>query len=173
MSLDVGAGGHRANLAGEIARVLDRRTIECGDHVTRRYAGFQCRAVGLRLGDDRTFSFFQAKAVGDFRCDGLDLYAQPRAIDVTVLLELSHDGLCGISRNVKTDSDRAARRRKDRSVNTNHIAFHIEGRSARVALVDGRVDLDVVVIGAGADVASAGGNDAGGHAATETKRIAD
>src|SRR5262249_12135642 len=48
-----------------------------------------------------------------------------------------------------------------------------EGRSARVALVDGRVDLDVIVIRTGTDIASARGNDAGRHGATKAERIAN
>ena len=49
----------------------------------------------------------------------------------------------------------------------------VERRSAGIALVDRRVDLDVVVIGAGADVAAARRDDAGGHRAAEAERIAD
>ena len=160
-------------MRARLTRVLDRRAVHRGDHVARRNAGFQCRAVGLRLGDDRAFGLFQAKAVGDFRRDRLDLDAQPRAIDEPVLLELSHDGSCSIGRDIKADSDRATGRREDCRVHADYIAIHIEGWSARVALVDGRVDLDVVVVGTGTDVASARGNDAGCDRATKTKRVAD
>ena len=49
----------------------------------------------------------------------------------------------------------------------------VEGRTAGIALVHGRVDLDEVVIGTVADVAAAGRDDAGGHGAAEAERIAD
>ena len=44
---------------------------------------------------------------------------------------------------------------------------------ARIALVHRRVDLDEVIIGAGADVAAARRDDAGGDGAAEAERIAD
>ena len=53
------------------------------------------------------------------------------------------------------------------------VAVDVEGRPAGIALVDGRVDLDVVVIGTGADVAAFGRDDAGGHGAAEAVGIAD
>ncbi len=45
--------------------------------------------------------------------------------------------------------------------------------SAGVAAVHRRVDLQEVVVGAGADIAAAGGHDAGGDGAAEAERIAD
>ena len=48
-----------------------------------------------------------------------------------------------------------------------------EGRTAGIAAVHRRVDLQVVVIGAGADVAAMGRDDAGGHRTAEAERIAD
>src|SRR3546814_7523954 len=49
----------------------------------------------------------------------------------------------------------------------------VEHRPARVALVDGGVGLDEVVVAAGIDVAGAGRDDAGGHRAAEAEGIAD
>ena len=51
--------------------------------------------------------------------------------------------------------------------------FHVEQRAAGIALVDGRVGLDVVVVGAGLDVAAAGRDDAGRDRAAEAERVAD
>ena len=61
----------------------------------------------------------------------------------------------------------------DRGVDADHIAVDVERRAAGIAFVDRRVDLDVVVIGAGADVAAARRDDAGRHRAAEAERIAD
>ena len=58
-------------------------------------------------------------------------------------------------------------------VDADHVAVDVECRSAGVALVDRRIDLHVVVVGPGADVAAARGNDAGGDRAAETERIPD
>ena len=53
------------------------------------------------------------------------------------------------------------------------MPLSIERRAAGIALVDRRVDLDIIVIRACADIAAARGNDARGHRAAETERIAD
>src|SRR4030088_814858 len=53
------------------------------------------------------------------------------------------------------DTARAAGRREDRGIDADHIAVDVEGRPAGIALVHRCVDLDEVVIGAGADVAAA------------------
>src|SRR6516165_4617492 len=66
-----------------------------------------------------------------------------------------------------------ARRREDGRVDANHVAVEVEGRSARVPLVDGRVDLNKVVIRSRADVAPAGRYDAGRDGAAEAEWITD
>ena len=49
----------------------------------------------------------------------------------------------------------------------------VEGRAARIAAIDRRVDLQEIVIGAGADVAAARRDDAGRDRAAEAEGIAD
>ena len=61
-----GARRHRADLAGEIARILDRLAIDSGDDVTRLDSGFGGRAAGLRLVDQRAFGLFSCR--GCRRC---------------------------------------------------------------------------------------------------------
>ena len=97
---------------------------------------------------------------------------QPR---VTVPLSLSWatTRFTVLGGNGESDADRAARRRKDRRVDADDIAIDIEGRAAGIAFVDRRIDLDEIVIRAGADVAATGGHDAGGDGAPETEGIAD
>ena len=63
--------------------------------------------------------------------------------------------------------------REDRRVDANHIAAGVEGRAARIATVHRRVDLQEVVVGAGADVTAARRDDAGRDRAAETEGIAD
>jgi len=62
--------------------------------------------------------------------------------------DLLHDVLREVRRDRETDADVSAARRIDRRVDADHATACVEQRAARVALVDGRVDLDVVVIGA-------------------------
>src|SRR6202051_3878636 len=101
------------------------------------------------------------------------LHAEPAARDVALVLELGDDELRRSGWNVEADADRPARRREDRGVHADHVAVHVESRTAGIALVDRRVDLDVVVIGPRADIAAAGGDDAGRHGAAEAEGIAD
>ena len=62
---------------------------------------------------------------------------------------------------------------ENRSVDADHVTVDVEGWSAGISLVDRGVDLHVVVIGSGADIATAGGNDARRHSTAETEWIAD
>ena len=98
--------------------------------------------------------------------------SQPR-VTWPFFLELSDDQLRGIGRNIEADADRTAGRRIDRGIDADHIAVDVERRSAGIALVDGRIDLDVIVIRSGADITAAGRNDARRYGAAETERIAD
>src|SRR5207244_4406668 len=64
-------------------------------------------------------------------------------------------------------------RRIDRGIDTHYLTRHVERRTAGVALVHGRVDLDEIVIRAVADVAARGRDDAGGHGAAEAEWVTD
>ena len=134
---------------------------------------FTAGLFALRFGDQRAFRLLQAEAVGDILRHRLDLHADPAARDRAVVLELADHALDGVGGDREGDADRTARRREDRGVDADHIAFGVEGRTAGIALVHRRVDLDEIVIGAGADVAAARRDDAGGDGAAEAERIAD
>ena len=64
-------------------------------------------------------------------------------------------------------------RRDDQRVDADDFAIEVEQRPAGIAAVDGGVGLDVVVVGALADVAVARRDDAGRDRAAEAERIAD
>src|SRR5262245_21811903 len=108
--LDLGARCHHPDFAGELTRVLDRRTVDFGDHVASNDARFARWTIGLRLSDDRAFGLFQAKAVGDVSRNRLDLDAQPGAINAAMLLELANHHLGGRCRNIEANPDRTTGR---------------------------------------------------------------
>src|SRR5262249_15643611 len=110
---------------------------------------------------------------GDVVRDRLDLDPHPRARDAPLRFELIDDGLDGICGHVEAYSNGATRWRKDRGANADHVAIHVECRPARISLVDGGVDLNVVVVRPRADVAAVGRDDPGRHRSSETKGIAD
>ena len=97
----------------------------------------------------------------------------PAAVDRAAVLQLPTTLSAVVGRNGEGDADVAARRREDRGVDADHLAVEVEGRAAGIAAVHRRVDLDEVVVGAGADVAAAGRDDAGRDRAAEAERIAD
>ena len=89
-----------------------------------------------------------------------------------MLLQLRHDHLDQRRGHGEGDADIAATGREDRGVHADDLAIQVEGRTARIAAVHRRVDLQVVV-GTRADVAVMGRDDAGCHRAAEAERIAD
>ena len=97
---------------------------------------------------------------------------QPRVTE-PLSLSVATIVLRDLRRNGEADADAAAGRREDRGVDADDLALRVEGRAARIAAVDRRVDLQEVVIGTGADVAAARRDDAGGHRAAEAEGIAD
>jgi hypothetical protein len=86
------------------------------------------------------------------------------------LIDYRHGGFRG---HRKADADRTAGGRNDRGVDTDHLAVEVEQRPARVAAIDGGVGLNVVVVGAGIDVAVARRDDPGGDRAAEAERVAN
>src|SRR5262249_38610543 len=153
--LDRRTGRHAADPLGEVARILDRSVVHRGDDIAAPNAGLRRRTAVLRLVDDRTRAVLHAEAAGDVGVHGLDLHADPATLDEALVLELRDHGLDRVGRNAEANADRATGRRDDRGVDGDHLAVGVERRSAGVALVDRRVDLDEVVIRTGAYVAAA------------------
>src|SRR6516164_10980780 len=168
-----GAGSHRADLPGKIPGVPDRRTVDRGDHIARFDAGLGSRPICLRIGNQRTFGFLEANAVRNLGGHRLNLNTDPTTGDATSVLELGDHGIHGAGRDRESNSHRAAGGRKDRGVDPDDIAIDVKGRATGIALVYRSVDLDEVVVRAGADIAPARGYDPGGDRAAQAERIAD
>ncbi len=115
----------------------------------------------------------EAEAGGHVLVESLDLHAEPAAVDVAVLAQLADHVRHGARRDREADADAAAVGRIDHGVDADHAPALVEDRAAGVALVDRRVDLQVVVVGARLDVATARRDDAGGGGAAEAEGIAD
>ena len=73
----------------------------------------------------------------------------------------------------KTDTDIAAARREDCRIDANHFALGIEQRTAGIAWIDRRVDLQKIVIRARANATPARRNYAHGGAVPKTEGIAE
>ncbi len=68
-----------------------------------------------------------------------------------------------VGRNGKADAHAAAVRRIDRRIDADDLAGKIEGRAARVALVDRGIYLQEIIERAGVDIAAARRDDARSH----------
>ena len=139
-------GPSAGDLQGEIMRIGDRFAVDRGDHVAGLEAGRRA-ANRLDLGDQRALAP-SSRAVGDVLRHRLNLDAEPAARDRAVVLQRLDHALGDVAGDGEADADAAAGRRVDRGVDADDLAVGIEGRAAGIAVVDRRVDLQEVVIGA-------------------------
>src|SRR6266446_111841 len=173
VKLDSAARCEAADDAGKFMGILDRLTICRSNDVARFDAGLCCRSILLGVSYQRTLRLLQTHAVGDILGYWLNLNTDPTAADASVVLQLSDHVLYSHCRDRKCDADAAAGWRIDRCVYADDLALHIESRATRIALVNGRVDLNEIVVGTASDVTAVGRNDAGGYGTTQAKRVAD
>jgi hypothetical protein len=115
----------------------------------------------------------EAQHIGDLGGYRLNLHAEPAAAHGAFVSELRDHRAYRCGRDRESYADRAAGRREDHHVDADHLAVEVERRTAGIAFVDGCIDLQKAVGCNGADVALAGGDDAGGHRAAEPEWIAD
>src|SRR6185437_10468523 len=114
----------------------------------------------------------QIEALGDLRRHFLNLHPEPASLDLAVLAQLLDHGFCKARRDREADADRTAIGRVDRGVDADHLALEVKSRATRIAAVDRGIELKVVVIGAGMDVAAARRDYARTHRAAEAEGIA-
>ena len=143
----------------------DLRAVHRLDHVAGLQARLRRRAVRLNAGQQRAAVLLQMHRLRGARRDLLRLDADIAAHDLAVLLQLRGHGADHVGRDGEADADRTAGRRQDRGVHADDLAVLGEQRAAGVALVDRRIDLDELIIRAGADVAADGRDDARGDRA--------
>src|SRR5205823_2968764 len=142
------------------------------DQISLVEAGRGGGTAGNDIGNDGAFKILGAEAGGHFGRDRLYLYTQPAARHPAMRLELRHHTVQGGGRNREADTDAAARRRENHRVHADDLAANIEGRTARVAAIDRRVDLNKVRVRTITHVAADRGHDAGCHRIAQTEGIA-
>ncbi len=162
--------GRVADGADQLAGVGDVGAVERQDDVTRLDTRVLGRPVG-HVGDERAAGPFETQRLGQLLVDVLDAHAEPAAAGLAELLQLVDDVGDDIRGHGEADADRAAGGRQDRGVHADHLTVQVEQRPARVAPVDGRIRLDVVVIGA-LKLAPGRGDDAGGDREALAQRVA-
>ena len=138
----------------------------------------QAGAVGGAAGDDRADDLAgvlgQAERGREALVERLEADAEIAALRALAAHQRIDHRTGELGRDGEADPDRGASRRDQRRIDADHIAVEVEHRSARIAHVDGRVGLDVAVVGADAgDPAVERGNDPGGDGATQAIRVAD
>ena len=135
-------------MADQFAGVFHRRPGKRHDHIARQHPAILGRTF-RNIGHQRPGSLGQAHRLGHVRRHVLDAHTQPAAAGFAELLQLANDLGHHIRRHRKPDPDRAAGRRQDRGVHPDHLTVHVEQRPAGIALVDRRIGLQEIVIGAG------------------------
>src|SRR6185312_9730740 len=123
--------------------------------------------------NERAAVFRDAERFGNVVRNRLDLHAEPTAAHLTVLLQLIDDARDRIGGNREADADRSARRRNDRRIHADDFTVHIEQRPARIALIDRRIRLQVIIVGTGVDIAALRRDDAERYRSAEPEWIAD
>ena len=73
---------------------------------------------------------------------------------VSILPQVVHDVLGHVGRDREADADVAARLRNDLRVDADQLSLGVDERAAGVAMVDGRVGLQEVLVAAAADASS-------------------
>jgi len=162
--------GHDAR---QVAAALDVLTVEAHDDILALDAGRLGRALLVDASYHGTALGAELQGFGGLVIQILDGDAEPGAAGLAEFAQLLDHRHGEIRGHREADADRATRRRNDRRVDADHVTGHVEKRTARIALVDGRIGLDEAVIGARADVALLGRDDARRHRAAEAERVAD
>ncbi len=165
--------GAVATIRGSSREFFDLDAVELDDYVTGLDPGGSCRTLVVSAGDERAADLAEVEAFGDGIVDILDANAEPAAPCLAIFLQLFDDRDDGRGRIGEADAAPTAGGRQDGCIDADDITVHVEQGAARITFVDGSVDLKETVVRAGVDIAVAGRDDAGGHAAAETEGIAD
>ena len=115
----------------------------------------------------------EAEHIGNLLRHRLNLHAEPAAADGPLVFELRDHRAHRCRRDRERNADRAAGRREDHHIDPDHLAVEVEGRAARVAFVDGCIDLQKALRTDASDSALARRDDASGYGAAEPEGIAD
>src|SRR5262249_4770037 len=115
--------------------------VEREDDVVRLDAAARRRALRLHARHQRTRRDLEAKAVRDILIDALDRHAEPAAPRLAELDQLGDHGPHLRRGGREPKADRAAGGRIDQRVDADHLALHVEERTAGIALVDRGVSL--------------------------------
>mmetsp|Transcript_23952 Transcript_23952/g.43696 ORF Transcript_23952/g.43696 Transcript_23952/m.43696 type:complete len:509 (-) Transcript_23952:2323-3849(-) len=159
-----------AHLTDQAACVFNLDARKADDDIAIFHACIHRGALRHRS-NQRACDGLKADGLGDVVGHVLDAHAQPTAAGFAEFLQLVDHAGHHVRGHGKADANGAAIGRQDRRVHTDHFAIHVKERTARVAPVDGRVGLDVVVIGA-AQRPIARRHDPCGHRKPLTERVA-
>ena len=159
--------------AGQFGGAADGMAVQRQDDVAGEQAGLGRGPARDQVGDQGALGFLaQAHGFGQVGRHVLDRRAEIAAGDLAAGDQLLGDLVGDVGGDGEADAHRTAGGREDRRIDADHTAIDVEGRTARVAPVDRRVDLDEVDE-AVADVAAIGRDDAGGGRAAQAEGVAD
>src|SRR5256884_311936 len=164
---------HRGYGPGELAVALDRVPADTEDDIPRGDSRVGRRAVLLHRGHQCAVRPLESEGLGELRVDVLDGHADAAADHAAGLDELLLDVARHVDRNGERDAHEAAGAAEDLRVDADHLACHVEQRSARVAGIHRYVGLDERHVVLARHRARGGADDARGGAVLEAEGRAD
>src|SRR5690606_13177886 len=137
-----------ADGAGQFIAAVDGPAVQRDDHVAGLQAPRVARRTGRHLGDIGALGALgQAQALAILAGQIADGHAPVAALGPLAAPQAAGRLFGDVGRDAAANADRAAGRREDRRVPADDATIDVEGRAARVAPVDGGVDLDEVGVG--------------------------
>ena len=158
----------------ELAGIAEIGPVDRADDVALLHARAPGGAARIDIRDDRAALPRQAERVHHVGRHVLQRDADPAGAHLAILQQPVHHEFRVVRGDGEAEPDRAAiRHGEKRGIDTHDLAFEIDERATGIAVIDGGVGLDVVVIGAVVDVAVERAHDPRAHRHAEPERIAD
>ena len=177
LQISLRTGAEIRHAARQVTRVAHGLAIQRRHHIAGLEAGLGGGAVIFHTchkGTLRGFSALgrQLQRRRHGRIHGLGRNTKEAALHLAFLTQFQHNALHHVGRHGKADTNRTTGRAEDRRIHADHAAIAGEKWAAGIALIDRRIHLDEIIIGASANIAASCRDHTRGHGAGQAIGIA-
>ena len=165
------SGRNGSDIHRQILRAGDFLAIDRLDDIARLQTGRRRWTFWHHARQQRAAVIRQTQRLGGRAGQRLRLHPNIAARDLAGLLQLRRHGADGVRRDREPDADRPAGGGIDRGVHPDDLAVLRKQRPAGVAVIDRRIHLDELVVGASTDIAGDRRDDTGGDRTAEAERV--
>src|SRR5208283_4150937 len=134
----------RADFGMKLSGARNLLAVESNDDVADFEASLRSRRVRLHFADDRSIRVLQVEELGVLRRYVGNAYPNVGVADLTVTHQGVDRGLHDLRWNGESHAREASRGRDEEGVNADDLATSVDQRAPRVALIYGRVGLNVL-----------------------------